>query len=51
MIDDDDPRWGTESYTYLELSEISAFLNKNGIHIFDGMTEKTWKSYILFENN
>ena len=51
MIDDDDPWWGTESYTYLEPSEISAFLNKNGIHIFDGMTEKTWKSYILFENN
>ena len=51
IVDDDDPWWGTEVYTYLEAEEVPVLLNKNGIHVFDGMNESNWKSYIGFDQN
>lgn len=51
IIEDDDPWFGSESYQYLEAEEVHGLLSKNGIYLFEGMTELNWKSYIWFTNN
>ena len=49
MVDDDDPWFGTESYTYLICEQVPALLNKNGIHLLDGLSSKNWEEYFVFE--
>ena len=48
IIEDDDPWFGSESYHYLDAEDIHGLLSKNGIDLFEGMTELNWKSYIWF---
>ncbi len=50
MVDDDEPFFGTEMYKYIKADHVSLLLNINDIHIFDGMTEENWKSYIQIIN-
>lgn len=49
MVDDDDPWFGTETYTYLTCEQVPTLLNKNGIHLLDGLNSKNWKEYFVFE--
>ena len=49
LCDDDDPWFGTEEYQYLRHEQVAALLNKNGIHILDGLHAGNWKEYFDFE--
>ena len=50
IVDDDDPWFGTETYTYLTCEQVPALLNKNSIHLLDGLNSENWKEYFVFEN-
>lgn len=49
MVDDDDPWLGTETYTYLTCEQVPTLLNKNGIHLLDGLNSKNWREYFVVE--
>jgi len=51
IIDDDDAFFGTEVYNYIDAEDVHGLLIKNGIDLFEGMTEQNWKSYIWFAEN
>ena len=48
ICDDDDPWWGTEIYKYISPEQAIELLNKNGIHLLDGLTDDNWSSYFDF---
>ncbi|MCH5188357.1 MAG: hypothetical protein J1F63_08120 [Oscillospiraceae bacterium] len=48
LVDDPDPWYGTETYKYITAEQAIYLLNKNGIHILDGMNESNWKDYFEF---
>ena len=48
ICDDDDPWFGTETYNYISPEQAIELLNKNGIHLLDGLSDENWKSYFSF---
>ena len=48
IVDDDDAWSGTELYDYIPPNYAVKLLNKNDIHILDGLTEENWKEYFEF---
>ena len=48
ISNDDDSWFGTESYKYISPEQAAKLLNKNGIHILDGINELNWPFYFSF---
>ena len=48
IIDDDDAWFGSETYDYLPPDYAVKLLNKNDIHILNGLTEENWKEFFEF---
>lgn len=46
---DSDPWFGTEVFNYINFEQVVYLLNKNGIHILDGINESNWKEYFDFQ--
>ncbi len=54
LVDDDSDFLGcyssySELYTYLSPGQAVEILNKNDIHILDGLTAENWREYFCFE--
>lgn len=45
-----DPWLSSETYHYLSVTQALSLLNKNGIHIFDGMTEENCNEFFEFSD-
>lgn len=48
IAEDDDPWFGRELYSYVSVKQAILLLNKNGIHLWDGMNESNWKDFFDF---
>ena len=48
ICNNDDPWFGTELRNYISPERTIELLNKNDIHILDGLTTENWKEYFAF---
>ena len=49
IVADADPWSGWETFNYINFEQAVYLLNKNGIHILDGINESNWKDYFDFQ--